>query len=371
MKIKAAVLYEPNKPLKVKELELAPPKEKEILIKSAFTGFCHTDLHSIVGNSPSRLPLVVGHEVAGVVEAVGPGVTRFKKGDHAVPSFMMPCGECENCREGRGYICKRTMGLNMQGGLLDGTSRITDESGNPYYHHFLISGFSSHIVVPEQGSVPVRSDLPLEQACFFACCMPTGYGAVVNAANVKPGDRVAVWGIGGVGLNIIRGAKLQHANPIIAVDLEGSKEEIARQFGATHFINNSKDDPVPIIKEITGGGVKYAFEAIGDAGAWVQAAWSLRSGGKIVQTGVAPPNSKIVGDWPLRFAPPQCLSTQGVLYGLIDNYRDIPIFADMAMNGDLMLDKLTTKKFKLEDINEVVEAMKNRQIQGRWVCEWE
>ena len=263
------------------------------------------------------------------------------------------------------------MGLNMQGGLLDGTSRITDESGNPYYHHFLISGFSSHIVVPEQGSVPVRSDLPLDQACFFACCMPTGYGAVVNAANVKPGDQVAVWGIGGVGLNIIRGAKLQHANPIIAVDLEGSKEEIARQFGATHFINNSKDDPVPIIKEITGGGVKYAFEAIGDAGAWVQAAWSLRSGGKIVQTGVAPPNSKIVGDWPLRFAPPQCLSTQGVLYGLIDNYRDIPIFADMAMNGDLMLDKLTTKKFKLEDINEVVEAMKNRQIQGRWVCEWE
>jgi len=371
MKIRAAVLHKPNKPLKVEELELAKPKEKEILIKTAYTGFCHTDLHSIVGNSPSRLPLVVGHEAAGVVEDVGPGVTRFKKGDHVVPTFMMPCGECETCREGRGYICRRTMGLHAQGGLLDGTSRITDKSGNTYYHHFLISGFSNYIVVPELGSVKIRDDMPLDQACFFACCMPTGYGAVSNAANVKAGDPVSIWGIGGVGLNIVRGARLRGANPLIAIDVEGSKETIAREFGATHFINNSKEDPVPIIKEITDGGVKYAFEAIGDAGAWVQAAWSLRTGGKIVQTGVAPPNSKIEGDWPLRFAAPQCLSTEGVLYGLIDNFRDIPTFVDMAMNGELMLDKLITKKFRIEDINDVVEAMKNRKIQGRWVCEWD
>lgn len=371
MKIKAAVLYEANKPLKVEELELDPPGEKEILIRTAYTGFCHTDLHTIVGNSPSALPLVVGHEAAGVVEAVGPGVTRFKKGDHAVPTFMMPCGECETCREGRGYICRRTMGLHMRGGLLDGTTRIKNSKGNPYYHHFLISGFATHMVVPELGSVKIRDDLGLDQACFFACCMPTGYGAVSNAANVKFGDPVAVWGIGGVGLNIVHAARLRNANPIIAVDVEGSKEAIAREFGATHFINNSKEDPVPIIKELTNGGVKYAFEAIGDAGAWVQAAWSLRTGGKIVQTGVAPPDSRVEGDWPLRFAPPQCLSTEGVLYGLIDNLRDIPRFADMAVKGDLLLDKLITKKFKIKEINDVVEAMKKREIQGRWVCEWD
>jgi S-(hydroxymethyl)glutathione dehydrogenase/alcohol dehydrogenase len=198
--------------------------------------------------------------------------------------------------------------------------------------------------------------------------MPTGFGAVYNAAGVKPGDSVAIWGMGGVGLNVVRGAKLRSANPIIGVDLEGSKEAIAREFGVTHFIDNSKDDPVPIIKELTDGGANYCFEVIGDPGAITQASWALALGGKLVQVGVTPPGT--LTGLPLTFFTSQSKSLQGVNYGHIRPHQDIPTFADMAMRGDLILDKLITKKFKVEEINDVVEAMKKRQIKGRWVCEW-
>jgi Zn-dependent alcohol dehydrogenase len=370
MKIKAAVVHQANV-LKVEELELAPPKEHEILVKTAYTGFCHTDLHSVQGHLGFPFPLVLGHEAAGIVEQIGPGVTRFTKGDHVVPAFVNPCGQCEPCREGHPGVCQRTWGVVGQGTLLDGTSRLADSRGKTYYHHLLSSGFSSYMILPEFGTVKVRKDLPLDQACFFSCCQPTGYGAASNAANVKNGDPVAIWGIGGVGLSVVRGAKLRGANPIIAVDLEGSREAMAKQFGATHFINSSKDDPVPIINELTGGGVKYAFEASGSMGAFVQATWSLKPFGKIIQTGVFDPDDRIEGDVAFRFFPTSCNGIQGVLYGMIDIHRDIPVFADMAINGELMLDKFITRRFQVEEINDVAEAMLKRQITGRWVCEWD
>ena len=369
MKIKAAVLREYNKPVSIEVIELAPPKEHEVLVKTAYTGYCHSDYSFIVGDFKFPIPLVLGHEAAGVVEAVGPGVTSVKKGDHVVAAWMCPCGHCPECTSGKGHICRTSHEIHAAGALMDGTSRLTDAKGKRLNHQTFVSGFAEYMVIPEIGAIKIRDDMPLDQACFLSCCVPTGFGAVYNAAGVKPGDSVAIWGMGGVGLNVVRGAKLRSAYPIIAIDLEGSKETIAREFGATHFINNSKEDPVPIIQELTGGGAKFCFEAIGDPGAITQASWSLGLGGQLTQIGLTP--QEAMTGLPLAFTPVHCKSVVGTLYGNIRTHEDIPTLADMAMNGDFELDKLISKKFKIEEINEVTEAMGKHQIIGRWVCEWD
>jgi len=368
MKIKAAVLREYKKPITIEEIELAPPKEKEVLVKTAYTGFCHSDYSFIVGAFRFPVPLVPGHEAAGVVEEVGPGVTSVKKGDHVVTAWMCPCGECPECRSGLGHICRKSHEIHGAGALMDMTSRLTDAKGGRLNHQTFVSGFAEYMVVPEIGAIKIRDDMPLEQACFLACCVPTGFGAVYNVAGVKPGDSVAIWGMGGVGLNVVRGAKLRSAYPVVGIDLEGGKERIAREFGATHFINSSKEDPVPIIQELTGGGAKYCFEAIGDPGAIVQASWALGLGGKLIQIGITPESAMTA--LPLAFTPPHCKSVVGTLYGNIRTHEDIPTFAEMAMKGDFNLNKLISRKFRVEEINQVVEAMEKRQIVGRWVCEW-
>jgi len=369
MKIQAAVLREYGELVDVEKIELAPPKEKEVLIKTAYTGFCHSDLGFIDGIVKFPLPLVLGHEASGVVEAVGPGVTSVKKGDHVVAAWMVPCGECPECTSGQGHICRKSHEIHGSGGLLDKTSRLSDSNGNRLNHQTFISGFAEYMVIPEKGAIKIRDDMPLDQACFLGCCLPTGYGAVYNAAGVKPGQSVAIWGMGGVGLNVVQGAKLRSANPIIGVDLEGSKENIAREFGCTHFINSSKDDPVPIIKEqLTDGGADYCFEVIGDPGAVTQAVWSLGFGGKMVQIGITPEGT--MTEIPQTYTPLHCKKIEGTLYGNIKTHEDIPAFADMAMRGDFKLDKLITNTFKVEEINDVAETMRKRQILGRWICEW-
>jgi S-(hydroxymethyl)glutathione dehydrogenase/alcohol dehydrogenase len=368
MKMKAAVLREYNEPVTIEDVDLSPPKEKEVLVKTAYTGFCRSDLHFIDGDFKFPLPLVLGHESSGVVEDIGPGVTSLKKGDHVVAAWMVPCGECPECTSGQGHICRKSHEIHSAGTLLDMTSRLKDSKGNTLKHATIVSGFAEYMVLPERGTIKIRDDMPLDQASFLACCMPTGFGAVYNAAGVKPGDSVAIWGIGGVGLNVVRGAHLRSAYPIIAIDLEGINEPIARTFGATHFINNSKEDPVPIIKELTDGGANYCFEAIGDPGAVNQAMWSLALGGKLVQIGLTREDE--MSQIPQAYTPVHCKKIEGTLYGNIQTHRDIPTFADMAMKGDLLLDKLITKIFKLNEINDVAEAMRKRQIIGRWVCEW-
>jgi len=380
MKIRSAVLRETNKPLTIEELELAPPKEKEVLVKSVFTGFCHSDLHLMLGEIPIGLPMAIGHEMAGVVEDVGPGVTKVKKGDHVVGTWMVPCGKCPQCLRGMGNICSGNFGAFLMGMQLDGTSRLTDKKGEMVRHGNFVSGFSNYTVLPEDGAIVLPKEFPLDQACFMGCCVPTGWGSVFNTAKIKPGDSVVIYGLGGVGLNCLRAAVMQHANPVFAVDLEGSKKDLAMEFGATHFIDSSKEDPVPIILTMTGGvqveggmwmggGVDVAFEAIGDPGAIIQAYWSTGIGGKVVIPGITPHDQPT--NLPLMLLPLHQKSILGNLYGSISTQVDIPRLVNLAMKEDLKLDKLISKKFKLDQINDVADAMVKRQIRGRWVCAWD
>lgn len=368
MKMKAAVFREAGKPIQIEEVNLAPPKEREILVKTKFTGFCHSDWAILAGQSRFPLPSVIGHEAAGVVEDVGPGVTTVQKGDHVVASWSIPCGKCKMCVSGRAVLCTTSRAHFMTGSLLDGTSRLTDAEGERLCHQTCVSGFAEYMVIPEEGAIKMRKDFPLDQACFMGCCMPTGFGAVCNTAQVKPCDSVAVWGMGGVGLNVVQGAKVVGANPIIAVDIEGSKEAIAREFGATHFINSSKEDPVPIIQDLTDGGADFVFEVTGDVGAIVQVYWAMGVGGKHIQVGV--PSVHETAPIQLTYTPGQHRDIIGCLFGDIHVRQDLPKFVDMIMSGRYIgLDKLMTRKFKLEDIEEVYEAMSRHQIIGRWVCE--
>jgi S-(hydroxymethyl)glutathione dehydrogenase/alcohol dehydrogenase len=376
MKIKGVVLREPKKPYTIEEMELEPPKAHEVLVRYVYAGYCHSDLHLQLGEIPIALPLAAGHEGAGVVEEVGPGVTTVKKGDHVGVTWMIPCGVCPQCRRGMGNVCSGNFGNFLQGMLLDGTSRIKDKKGELIRHGNFVSCFSNYSVVPETGVIPMPKNFPLQYAALMGCCVPTGWGTVWNTAKVQPGDSVAVWGLGGVGLNVLRACVMQHAYPVFAIDLEESKASLAKEFGATHFICNSKDDPVPIILKETGGiqtpdgmwmggGVQYAFEAIGDPGAIIQAWWSTCIAGRVIVPGITPFDQTT--NIPLMLLPLHQKAIMGNLYGSISTHVDIPRLVNMAMKEDLKLDKLVTNKFKMEQINDVAEKMHKRQIMGRWV----
>ena len=371
MKIRGAVLRETGmgKGYSIEELELAPPKQNEALVRYVNSGFCHSDLSNLQGKVDMALPLVAGHEVAGVVEEVGPGCTRVKKGDHVVGTWMIPCGHCPQCARGRGNLCEGTFDYFVNGMLLDGTSRITDMNGQMVRHGNFVSGFSNYSVVPENGLIPIPKELPLEHACLMGCCIPTGWGSVVNTAKVQPGESVVVFGLGGIGLCTLRAAVLNNAYPVIAVDLEAGKESLAKEFGATHFICNQDVDPVEKIHEIIGRPADVAFEAVGSPGAMMQAYWSIGNAGKVVLIGIHGKDDET--NLPLQVMPFQQKSILGNLYGSISTYVDIPKLTQLALTEDLKLDKLVTNKFKLEDINDVAEKMHKRQITGRWVLAWD
>jgi S-(hydroxymethyl)glutathione dehydrogenase/alcohol dehydrogenase len=371
MKVKAAVCRKFDAPMPIEELVLDDPHEHEVLVRFLATGWCHSDLSHWLGNFEMPLPTIIGHETSGVVEKVGPGVTKVKPGDRVIGCWMVPCGKCFQCLRGRPNCCEGTIDFLRGGVLLDGTSRFKDKKGNIVYMDGFISGFSSHTVMPEISAirVPDHIKLPPEELCLLGCSVLTGWGTIVKASDASEGTSVGIWGCGGIGLNAVRAAAVRNCYPIVAVDLEESKRKIAMEFGATHFIDSSKNDPIPIIQEITGGhGLEYAMDATGDPGAQVQAWWALRMCGVLLATGLTP--AKSTTNIPLCFGPLQQKSIKGVLYGNCHPTEDIPVFMELMAKGILKTDKLISETIKIEQLDEARRAMEAREIIGRWVIKW-
>ena len=357
MKMKAAVLYEPNKPMEVQTVDLDDPSDGEVLVRIAAAGVCHSDLHLIKGEWTTPLPAVLGHEGAGVVEKVGAGVTRVKPGDHVILNFRANCGHCHYCVVGRPVLCD---GIDTpRSAMFDGTVRL-HRNGADIHHMARVSCFAEYAVVPESGAVPVRKDMPLDRACLIGCAVMTGVGAVANTARVRPGDTVAVIGCGGVGLNAVQGAVLAGADRIIAVDLLDNKLEYARQFGATDVINAGNGDAAGRVLEMTGGGVDFAFEAIGNPAAIQQAYEMCRMGGTTVIVGMAPEDDVL--EFNALSIPRTERAIVGSWYGSARPWVDLPRLADMYMRGRLKIDELISRSYPLEQINEAYDALQAGEV---------
>src|SRR6187200_23592 len=263
MKAQAAVLWQPGEPVEILEVDLAPPREGEVLVQIAACGVCHSDLHVVDGALPEPLPLVLGHEAAGVVVEAGPGGASLEAGDHVVLALVPSCGECAECLRDRPNFCELGARMAAEGTLADGTSRLS-LNGTQLHHFNSISSFATHAVVPESAAVRIRADVSLDAVALIGCSVLTGYGAVVNTAGVEEGETVAVWGCGGVGANIVQGARLAGASRIVAVDTRAEKLELAMELGATDVVHAREGvNAVAAVKDVTGGGPDYAFEAIG------------------------------------------------------------------------------------------------------------
>ncbi|MEQ8735776.1 MAG: zinc-dependent alcohol dehydrogenase family protein [Rhodospirillaceae bacterium] len=356
MQIKAAVLHEmgaktpyaKSQPLKVETLELDGPGPGELLIQVKAAGLCHSDLSVISGNRPRPTPMALGHEAAGIVREVGSGVTRFAVGDHVVLVFVPSCGHCVPCAEGRPALCEPGAVANGAGTLVSGARRL--HAGKEDVHHHLgVSAFADHAVVSETSCVKIDKDLTFEEAALFGCAVITGVGAVLNTAKVTPGARVAVIGLGGVGLNSLLGAVLAGAKQIVAVDLRDDKLALARQLGATDTVNASDKDAVEQIKKLTGGGVDYAFEMAGSVPA-LELAWAITArGGETVTAGLPHPDKR------MSLPPVQLVGEErtlkGSYLGSCVPVRDIPTYIDLYKKGKLPVDRLMSDRITLEDIN--------------------
>ena len=355
MKIKAAVLYELGGRLEVEDIELADPKENEVLEKVAAAGVCHSDVSVIDGVIPFPLPAVLGHEGSGVVERVGPGVDDVQKGDHVIFSFIPACGECFYCLRGMANLCEPA--LRLGGNLYDGTSRLTNGKGATINHFSSASCFAEYTVVPQQGAIKIDPDVPLDVVALIGCCVTTGAGAVFNTAKVPPGSSVAVFGCGGVGLSIVQGAAISGAQPVIALDLWQERLDLAMELGATHAINASTEDGTRMIRELTGGkGVDFAFEAIGNSDTFSQAYRSIHWGGTCVCVGVPPADAKLTFDSRLIM---QERTIKGSLYGSSNPKVDFVNLVALYSAGKLKLDQMITGRFPLERINGAFEDLRN------------
>jgi NDMA-dependent alcohol dehydrogenase len=351
---KAAVLNVHNEPLTVEPLAVRDPGDGEVMVRLGASGVCHSDLHAITADLPMPIPCVLGHEGAGVVEAVGPGVRRVKTGDHVVLNWVPYCGSCWYCQSGRGYLCETGYVKAM-------ASPCFDRQGTPIWQFAGVGTMAEYTVVAESACIPIDADVPLDRACLIGCGVMTGVGAVFNTARVQPGESVAVFGAGGVGLNVIQGAQIAGANPIIAVDLNERKLGFARQFGATHTVNGGSSDPIGAIQELTGGrGVDVAFEVIGVPDVVLQAFMATRRGGKAVIVGVPPMGAMI--SVPGALVPLSEKSLLGSLYGSANMARDVPRLIDLYRAGRLKLDELITRRYKIAEVNDAFIAMKQGEV---------
>lgn len=354
MEMKAAILTEAHTPFVIDTVELDPPKAGEALIKIAAAGVCHSDWHVVEGLSYFPMPIICGHEGAGVVEAVGEGVTRVSPGDHVTLNFRADCGECFYCQNGKAVLCERFSAVLKSGKQLDGTSRISWR-GEPVHIMTGLGCFAEYVVIPQQACVPTRKDVPLEVAALVGCAVSTGVGAALYTAAVRPGESVAVFGAGGIGLNIIQGAKLTGAYPIIAVDVNSSKMELAREFGATHTLY-SDDSAVSEIQALTSGrGADHVFESVGLSALQETAFDAVRPGGTLTLVGLTPVGSgtNLPGSVITRTEK----VIRGSFYGSVNTSRDFPLFLDLYQAGQLKLEELVSRRWQLDEINEAYQDL--------------
>jgi S-(hydroxymethyl)glutathione dehydrogenase/alcohol dehydrogenase len=348
--MKAAVLHAPRTPMTIEEVSIEKPRRREVLIRTAAAGLCHSDLHFVEGSYPTPVPAVLGHESAGVVEAVGEDVTYLKPGDHVISCLSVFCGHCEFCLSGRMSICQDT-----EVRMPPGTAKRLSWKGGHMNQFLNLSSFAEQMVVHEHALVKVRPDMPLDLAALIGCGVITGYGAVVHTAKVEPGSTVAVFGAGGIGLSTINGAAIAGAGRIIAIDRDPFKFDLAKTFGATDVVDAGAGDAVEQIKALTGGGVDYAFECIGLKQTAEQSFACLRPGGAATIIGMIPLGTKIElhGFDFLRER-----RIQGSLMGSNRFRTDMPRLIDFFMQGRLHLKEMVSQRIRLDQINEGFEAMK-------------
>ncbi|HET8631344.1 MAG TPA: Zn-dependent alcohol dehydrogenase [Thermomicrobiales bacterium] len=349
--MKAAVLWERRAPLQIEDVDLAAPAAGEARVRVVASGVCHSDLHHIQRDTAFLPPLVLGHEAAGVVEAVGEGVTRVKPGDHVIAAFGGKCGECFFCARGEPHLC---VGAPPQ------HARIST-GGRALTPFLQVGSFAEYANIAARNLVVIPNEMPLDRAALIACGVTTGLGAVTRTTRVAPGDSVVVIGIGGVGLNVVQGAWLAGAARVIAVDIVDHKLDLARQFGATHTINAKQEEPVERVRDLTGGwGADYAYEVIGNPATIRQAYEAVRKGGTAVVVGVAPEDAEVsinaVGM--MRTAK----TLKGCNYGSVQPQADFPRYVDLYLAGRLKLDELISRRYPLEGINDAFAAMEAGEV---------
>lgn len=356
MQSRAAIAVKAGQPLVVETVDVEGPQAGEVLVEIRATGVCHTDEFTLSGKDPEGLfPCILGHEGAGVVVDVGKGVTGLKKGDHIIPLYTPECRQCEYCLSGKTNLCQAIRETQGRGLMPDGTSRFR-MGGSSLLHYMGTSTFSNYTVLPEIALAKIREDAPFDKVCYIGCGVTTGIGAVINTAKVEPGANVAVFGLGGIGLNVLQGARLVGANMIIGIDTNPGKRAMAEAFGMTHFINpNEVDNVVQEIIRITRGGVDYSFECIGNVQVMRQALECCHKGwGESIVIGVAPAGAEI-STRPFQLVTGRVW--RGSAFGGAKGRRDVPRIVDWYMEGKIRIDEMITHTMPLQDINRAFDLM--------------
>ena len=358
MKTRAAVAFAPNQPLEIVELDLAGPKAGEVLVEIMATGICHTDAYTLDGlDSEGLFPSVLGHEGAGIVREIGTGVTSVKPGDHVIPLYTPECRQCKSCLSGKTNLCTAIRATQGKGLMPDGTSRFSFK-GETIFHYMGCSTFSNFTVLPEIALAKIRKDAPFQSSCYIGCGVTTGVGAVVNTAKVQVGENVAVFGLGGIGLNVIQGARLAGADRIIGVDINPAREEWGRRFGMTHFLNStgmSREEVVAKVVELTDGGADYTFDATGNTEVMRTALEACHRGwGTSIILGVAEAGTEIATR-PFQLVTGR--NWRGTAFGGAKGRTDVPKIVDWYMQGKIQIDPMITHVMGLEEINTAFELM--------------
>jgi S-(hydroxymethyl)glutathione dehydrogenase/alcohol dehydrogenase len=357
IKSRAAVAFAPNEPLQIVEVDVAPPQAGEVLIRIVASGVCHTDAYTLSGqDSEGVFPCILGHEGGGVVEAVGEGVTSVKVGDHVIPLYTAECRECKFCKSGKTNLCSSVRTTQGKGLMPDGTSRFS-YNGEPVYHYMGCSTFSEYTVLPEVSVAVIPKEAPLEKVCLLGCGVTTGIGAVLNTAKVEAGSTVAIFGLGGIGLAAIIGAKMAGASRIIGIDINPAKEGIARELGMHEFVNpKDYDKPIQeVIVDMTDGGVDYSFECIGNVQLMRAALECCHKGwGESTIIGVAPAGAEI-STRPFQLVTGRVWRSSA--FGGVKGRTELPSYVEKSQKGEIPLDSFITHTMGLEQINEAFELM--------------